>query len=246
MQARAPVRFGLALVENAYEETVLFEAVLPAAFETREEYLLTLATRWLAAFAFSRGRPAIVDEIGKDISGAGMDTNVVGRKRAFRYQPTAGQPNMCHIFVRGLNERTHGNATGIGFADFTTARLIRAMNYRDTIVNCLTAGHPDGARLPVYFETDREVLEAALAIIGVRSPLQARIQRIRNTLRLEEVEVSEPCLAERTIRRIRDNRGSPFAHAGSSGQLAAILIALDKSATAGYKPPKPYSVVPKP
>ena len=100
------------------------------------------------------------------------------------------------IFMRGLTEHTHGNATGIGLADFTTTRLIRAMNYRATVVNCLTAGYPNHAFLPVHFETDREVIDAALAINGTRRPEEAHVLRVRNTLDLEEIEASEPCFAE--------------------------------------------------
>jgi hypothetical protein len=103
---------------------------------------------------------------------------------------------MRHIFVRGLTEKTHGNAAGIGLADFTTTRLVRAMDYRATVINCLTAGYPEGANLPVHFDTDREVLDAALAIAGTRKPEETRVLRIRNTLCLEEVDVSEPCLEE--------------------------------------------------
>jgi lactate racemase-like protein len=196
VRARAPIAFGLALVENAYDETARVEAVPPDEFEPREEELLELAKRWLARLPFRQADLLVVDEIGKDISGSGMDTNVVGRKRAFRSQRMDGQPNMRHIFVRGLTERTHGNATGIGLADFTTTRLVRAMDYRATVINCLTAGYPEGANLPVHFDTDREILDAALAINGTRTPEQARVVRIRNTLCLEEVEVSEACLRE--------------------------------------------------
>jgi hypothetical protein len=193
--ARAPIAFGLAVVENAYDETACIEGVRPDQFEPREEALLVLAKRWLARLPLSRADVLIVDEIGKDISGSGMDTNVVGRKRALRHEPSlADQPMMRLIFVRGLSERTHGNAAGIGLADFTTTRLVRTMNYKATVINCLTAGYPEGANLPVHFETDREVLDAALAIIGTRPPEEARIMRIRNTLLLEEVECSEPCL----------------------------------------------------
>jgi hypothetical protein len=197
LRARAPITFGLALVENAYDETARVEAVLPPDFEPREEALLVLAKRWLARLPVREADLLIVDEIGKDISGSGMDTNVVGRKRALRGERSpADQPRLRHIFVRGLTPRTHGNATGIGLADFTTTRLIRAMDYRATVINCLTAGYPEGANLPVHFDSDREVLDAALAIIGTRSPEAARVLRIRNTLALEEVEVSEACLAE--------------------------------------------------
>ena len=191
-----PVAFGLALVENAYDETAVIEAVAPADFETREEQLLQEARRLLARLPWLRADLLIVDEIGKDISGSGMDTNIVGRKRAFRQDPPPDQPAMRLIFVRGLTERTHGNAAGIGLADFTTTRLVQAMNYRATVINCLTAGYPDGAFLPVHFETDREVIDAALAILGTRPPEEARILRIRHTLDLEEVEASEPCFAE--------------------------------------------------
>jgi len=197
VRAHAPIAFGLGLVENAYEDTAHIEAVRPDDFEPREEQMLILAKRWLARLPLRQADLLIVDEIGKDISGSGMDTNVVGRKRAFRTGPAPDdQPAMRLIFVRGLSERTHGNATGIGIADFTTTRLVQVMNYRATVINCLTAGYPEGANLPVHFETDREVLDAALAIIGTRQPQEARILRIRNTLHLEEVEISEPCLAE--------------------------------------------------
>jgi hypothetical protein len=121
---------------------------------------------------------------------------VVGRKRAFPRKEPEGQPQMRFIFVRGLSAHTHGNAAGIGLADFTTTRLVRAMDYQATVLNCLTAGYPEGANLPVHFDSDREVIDAALAILGTRAPQDARIMHIRNTLALEEVEVSEPCLEQ--------------------------------------------------
>jgi hypothetical protein len=194
----APIAFGLAVVENAYDETAVVEAVAPEQFEPREEELLRLARRLLARLPLREADLLIVDEIGKDVSGSGMDTNVVGRKRAVRQglAPTADAPAMRLIFVRGLTAHTHGNAAGIGLADFTTTRLIQQMDYRATVINCLTAGYPEGAFLPVHFGSDREVLDAALAIIGTRRPEEARVQRIRNTLTLDELEVSEPCLAE--------------------------------------------------
>jgi hypothetical protein len=194
--ARAPVAFGLAVVENAYDETALVEGILPGEIEAREEQLLTLARRWLPRLPVREADLLIIDEIGKDISGSGMDTNVVGRKRAFKAEPPAEQPAMRFIFVRDLSAHTHGNASCIGFADFTTTRLVRAMDYRATVINCLTAGYPGGASLPVHFETDREAVEAALAIIGTREPQDAHVLRIRNTLAVEELESSEACLAQ--------------------------------------------------
>jgi hypothetical protein len=198
LRQAAPIAFGLGLVENAYDETALLEGVAPESFEPAEERLLTEARRLLMRLPLRSADLLVVDEIGKNISGSGMDTNVVGRKRAFRMQPPpAGIPSMRLIYVRGLSDKTHGNASGLGLADFTSTRLIQSMNYRATVINCLTAGYPEGAFLPVHFATDREVLDAALAIIGTRPPEQARILRIRNTLQLEELDVSEPCLEEK-------------------------------------------------
>jgi hypothetical protein len=213
LMSKAPIAFGVGLVENAYDETARIEAVRPTEFEKREETLLALAKQWLARLPFQEGDLLIVDEIGKEISGSGMDTNVVGRKRAFRSASPEGQPQMRFIFVRGLSEKTHGNATGIGLADFTTTRLVKGMNYKATVINVMTAGYPDGANLPVHFDTDREVIESALKIIGTREPKDARIMRIRNTLSLEEVEVSEACLSE--------PRGTtPFTVVGAPHELS--------------------------
>jgi hypothetical protein len=194
--AQAPITFGLAIVENAYDETALIEGVLPGDFERREEALLPLARRWLPRLPVREADLLIVDEIGKNISGSGMDTNVVGRKRAAHAPEPPEQPRMRLIFVRDLSPHSHGNATGIGLADFTTTRLVRAMDYQATVINCLTAGYPGSASIPIHFDSDREVLEAALRILGTREPAQARIVRIRNTLHVEEVELSEPCLTQ--------------------------------------------------
>ena len=214
LMSAAPIAFGLALVENGYDETALVEGVDPEMFEAREEKLLAEARRLLARLPLKTADLLVVDEIGKNISGSGMDTNVVGRKRAFRGQASPnGIPNMRLIYVRGLTEKTHGNATGIGLADFISTRLVKQMNYRATVINCLTAGYPDGAFVPVHFETDREVVDAALAIIGTRTPEQARLLRIHNTMHLDELEVSEACLEE-------PDRQTDFAPVGPSRPLS--------------------------
>jgi hypothetical protein len=196
MRAKAPIAFGLATVENGYDETALLEAALPADFEPVEERLLVKAKEWLGRLPFHEADLLIIDEIGKDISGSGMDTNVVGRKRALRSETIGNQPTMRYIFLRGLTEHTHGNACGIGFADFCRTSLVKGMDYYATRINCVTSGYPEGANISVHFETDREVLDAALAIIGSREPEQARIMHIKNTLKVEEVEVSEACMKD--------------------------------------------------
>jgi hypothetical protein len=102
----------------------------------------------------------------------------------------------ARVFVRELTPESHGNAHGLGLADFTTARLVRAMDRRTTTVNALAAVHPAGAMIPIYFESDREAIDAALATVGLVRPVDARIIHIRNTLALAEIEVSETCRNE--------------------------------------------------
>src|SRR6516164_4004810 len=191
MRAKAPIAFGLAAVENGFDETALIEAALPADFEPMEERLLVKAKAWLARLPFHTADLLIIDEIGKEISGSGMDTNVVGRKRAFKSQPPENQPEMRFIFIRGLSAHTHGNAAGLGFADFTTTRLVDSMNYKATVINCVTAGYPDGANLPVHLDSDREVLDAVLSILDTRPAEKVRIMHIKNTKMMENVEASE-------------------------------------------------------
>src|SRR5689334_265128 len=125
---RARVLFGVAIVENGRDETGLVEAVLPDVFEEREEALLRLAKRWLPRLPVVRPDLLIVDEMGKNVSGSGMDTNVIGRKP----QGSEEDPHVKRIFVRDLTPATRGNAYGIGFADFTTTRLVRAIDRRAT------------------------------------------------------------------------------------------------------------------
>jgi Lactate racemase N-terminal domain len=196
VRQKAPIAFSLAAVENGYDQTALIDAARPGDFEPAEEKLLVKAREWLARLPFHQADLLVIDEIGKEISGSGMDTNVVGRKRALRSDTLANQPDMRYIFIRGLSAHTHGNAAGLGYTDFTTTRLVRGMNYPATVINCVTAGYPQGANLPVHYDEDRQAIQAAVRILGVREPQDARIIRIKNTLQLEYVEVSEPCLKE--------------------------------------------------
>ncbi len=193
---KCKVLCGVAIVENAYDETALIEAVRPEAFLEREIELLALAKKWMPRLPFKKIGLLIVDEIGKNISGSGMDTNVIGRK--FVGNPDEGRDeySCTRIFVRGLTEETHGNACGIGLAEFTNRRTVQQMDVNVTRINALTGGHPTAAAIPVVFENDREVLEAALQTIGLDDPENARVVQISNTLRVADVLVSEAYLPE--------------------------------------------------
>ena len=191
--AKCRIAFGLGVVENGYDETAKIEAVLPAEFEEREKSLLVLAKKWMPKLPVRRADLLIVDQMGKNISGSGMDTNIIGRKDD---APRDEQPEITRVFVRELTPETHGNAAGVGLADFTTARLVRSMDYRATVINCVTGAHPEAAVTPVYYETDREAIDAALMTVGLTPPEESRIVRIKNTLQIEEVVVSETCRNE--------------------------------------------------
>lgn len=198
---------GVAVVENAYDETAFVEAVPPELFYEREKELLKLARKGMPRLPFREIGLLIVDEIGKDISGSGMDTNVIGRK--FIGKPDEGRDDVCckRIFIRGLTEDTHGNACGIGLAEFTNRRTVEQMDVRATCINALTGGHPTAAAIPVTFETDREALEAALQTVGLDEPENARVVQISNTLQVADVLVSEaylPDIARRSDLEIVD------------------------------------------
>ncbi len=187
---------GLAVVENHHDETALIAAVAPHDFEMREKELLTLAKKWLPRLPFDRADVLIVDEIGKNISGLGLDANVVGRKYN-DHEPRPDEfPKIKRIIVRSLTKETHGNATGIGIAEFCATRVVQAMDRKITMINCITGDHPTAAMVPIHFETDREVLTAALQTIGLVEPPDAQMIWIRNTLDVAEVMLSAAYLAE--------------------------------------------------
>lgn len=192
--ARCRVLAGIAIVENALDETALIEAVLPEDFFEREQVLLRQAQEWLPKLPLTELDLVIVDRIGKEISGTGMDANIVGRK----FNDHAGTDrDLCRvrrIYVRGITEGTHGNATGIGLAEFTNRRTVDAIDWQATYVNCVTAGHPTAAMIPVIYENDRDAITAALGTLGLVEPPHAKVIRLLDTLHLEELEVSTACL----------------------------------------------------
>ncbi len=188
---RCRILGGLAVVENARKQIAVVEAVRPEDFWECERRLLALAKKWMPNLPFRFVDLLIVDEIGKDISGTGMDTNVVGRK--FHYHSSTEQDAVqCkRIFVRGLSSKTGGNGNGIGMADVTNRRTLEAIDRQVTALNALTANRPPSAALPIAFETDRRCVEAMLKCIGMVEPENARVVQISNTLELEELLASE-------------------------------------------------------
>lgn len=192
---RGPIAFGLALVENQRDETALIRAALPEEIEETDRKLLRTAKRLMPRIPFDRIDILIVDQIGKEISGAGMDPNVIGR-HVVPFAKVPPKPKILRIFVRDITPDSYGNAIGIGMADFTTKRFVDKIDRQATYMNCITGCTPETARIPVYLDNDREVMDAALKSLGLVEPENARIVHITDTLRLEEMEISEALAAE--------------------------------------------------
>jgi hypothetical protein len=191
--ARAPIPFGLALIENGEARLRHIEAVPAERIATREPELLAMATEAMARIPISRIDVLVLDAIGKDVSGLGMDSNVVGR---YYSGPTGMPPAVQRIVVRDLTATTAGNAVGIGMADVVLRRAVEKIDRRKTYVNCITAKTPEGARVPLTVDSDRDALSIALACCLKVAPEDARIVRVADTKHLELLYVSAPALPE--------------------------------------------------
>ncbi|OLC17393.1 MAG: hypothetical protein AUH29_01980 [Candidatus Rokubacteria bacterium 13_1_40CM_69_27] len=216
MLAKVPLGFGLGIVENGYDETARLEAFTAATLEEGERRLLKDAREWMARLPFSPMDVLIVEEIGKNISGAGMDTNVIGRP-SNPHEPFPADPKILWIVALDLTEESYGNATGIGNADFTTRKLVDKIDMKATLINCITACAPNGAKVPATYDTDREAIETALSCIGLTPPERARVIRIKNTLMIGEIEISEAYLPELAQRPDLTPLGDPVSLAFDAG-----------------------------
>jgi Lactate racemase N-terminal domain len=185
-----PISLGLAIIEDAFDHTSLIEAVTPKEFLSREPELLKIARSRMPQLPFDHADLLIIDSIGKEISGTGMDTNVVGRKSNDNIAGPNEYPKVRQIYVRSLSSQTAGNATGIGIAEFCRTQVVRDMNVEVTRLNCLTSGHVTAAAIPIHFESDREVLTAAMTQVSRPQPELVKWMWVKDTLRLSEVACS--------------------------------------------------------
>jgi len=196
MVQNVPLLGGLAILENQVHETAKIVFVPREQMETAEADLLAEAKAWMPKLPFEEIDLLIVDRIGKNISGAGLDPNVINRSiHGYNSLPMRGNhtaPFVRRIFVRGLTPETHGNGIGIGMADATTHRLVREMDFRKTSINALTALTPQSAKIPIAFDTDREAIERMLISLPLNDMREARIVRIADTLSVANMLVSEP------------------------------------------------------
>ncbi len=186
----APILLGVAIVENAWHQIAIVKAIPPEHIEQEEKKLLAEAKGLLGRLPFKEFDVLIVEEIGKEISGTGMDTNVTGRFwLPGEHDPLA--PQIKRIVVLDLTDATHGNAIGIGLADITTQKLVSKINYQAMFVNVLTSGNTITGKTPVFLPNDRDAITMALHVCGNVAPQHAKIVRIKNTQDLERFWVSE-------------------------------------------------------
>jgi hypothetical protein len=206
--AKAKVLCGVALLENAYHETARVEVLSGDEIPVREPALLEEAWRLYPRLYFDRLDVLIIDEIGKDISGTGFDTNVVGR---YHTPYVSGGPTITRIACLDITARSHGNANGLGILDFTTRRAFDKFDFDNTYPNSLTSTVPTSVKIPMVLKSDRQAIQAAIKTCNILKKAEVRLARIRNTVALDEIAVSENLLAEVRANARLAVAGEPFA-----------------------------------
>ncbi|MFB6221552.1 MAG: DUF362 domain-containing protein [Halolamina sp.] len=189
VREETPLLGGVAIVENFHDRTAVVEGVAAADLPEAEEPLKARADEYMPTLPYDDLDVLVVDEIGKDVSGAGMDTNVIGRYQVLN-TGDPDTPDISRIVVRGLTEATHGNGNGIGLADVTTQRAVEQLDLDQVYTNALTSASLSKAKLPVVLPDDEHALDAALSAIGSYDPETVRVAWIRDTGHLSEFRVS--------------------------------------------------------
>ena len=216
--ASGKIILGVGIVENAYDETAIIEALTPQEIITREPELLALAKDLMPSFPLNEIDVLIVDQIGKNISGSGMDPNIIGRIR-INGEPDPDFPKVKVIVITDLTELSHGNACGIGLGDVTTRRLLNKVDWDATYMNAVISGFYEHFMLPVVAETDRQAFE--WGIRASHDPHKPKtIVRIKDTLHVSEMYVSEAALHE-----VKD-RVEIISEAGDLFDAQGALIAF--------------------
>jgi hypothetical protein len=213
IREKAPVLFGVGIVESSWHQTARIAIVPAAEMEPREEELLAEAKRLMPLLPFDDVDILVIDRIGKDISGSGMDPNVTGRHghgyNSHLRDREGIHPDIRRIFVRNLTPQSHGNATGIGMADVTTQRLVDQIDHPVTDINVQTSNIFQASKVPMNFATDHDAMSLLLHSIVIPDTTKAKVIRIANTLNLNEVEVSESYATEVAARENLEEVNGP-------------------------------------
>lgn len=187
---KAPIMCGLGILENAYDNTSKVKAAIPEDFFKVDKELLIESKANLPSLPVSNIDILILEEMGKDISGAGMDTNITGGVKAYKegnYNP----PQIKKIIVLDLTLESHGNALGVGIADIITKKLYKKIDFEVTYKNVITCGYLDRAKIPIIADTDEKAIKIALRTSYNLPGIKPSIIIIRNTLKLDKIIVSE-------------------------------------------------------
>ena len=190
---KTKIIFGVGTVENAYDKVARIFAVTPEELIEVDQKMLIEARARMGRIMFDQIDVLVVDQLGKEISGDGMDPNITGR---YPTPDASGGPDVNKLVVLNLTEQTHGNANGLGTADFTTRKVFENFNFESTYTNCLTSTIAIPAKIPIVMESDQEALKAAVKTCNALDNTKARIVRIKDTLHLEEIYISEAQLEE--------------------------------------------------
>lgn len=191
---------GVAVLEDQRDDTAVIEGIPPEGFLNREAELLETAYELMPTLPFDNLDILILDRQGKDISGQGMDTNVIGRRPFAIQEPEPDRPDIKRIYTRSLTETTHGNAMGVGSADFIHGNLLADVDMSTSLINAVTAVTTRGVRLPPAVETDRAGLVASLSTIGIVDPGSVRLLRATDTMHLQRLYASPALLEEARTR----------------------------------------------
>jgi len=217
---------GLAILEDAYHNTAQLTAVRVEEMEQREEELLALVKSWMGKIPVALDI-LILNELGKNVSGAGMDTKVINRTIVAGYNAFPYLKRIERIFIRDLSPLSYGNGVGIGMADVVTDRLLAKIDWKPTMINSLTASTQQAVRVPIHFPTDRECLEVTWPTVGKFDSRDITIGWIRNTLELSQILLSENLLPEIQKDPALEVIGEPRDwEYDSSGNLVDMLPAI--------------------
>ncbi len=192
---RGMVVGGIAVVENARDEPAIVEGVLPDDLIEREMTLFQQARGFLPRLPVEEVDVLVVDQVGKNFAGTGMDPNVIGRMR-IPGLPEPASPRIGRIVALRLSPESEGNAQGIGLADLTTQRLVEAIDRRVTNLNAITSTFLNRSFIPITLPSDLDAVATAFATLGIVEPRKARVMRIANTLHLERMLVSQAVAEE--------------------------------------------------
>jgi hypothetical protein len=224
-----PIAFGLAIVENAYDQPAHLEALLPETLEAREMELLEQARALMPSLPFAALDVLVIQAIGKNISGSGMDPNICGRFVKSNGPQYVDRPTVQHIAVLDLTPETHGNASGIGLAELMSLRVFQKIDLPSTYANCMTASHLAGAMLPAILENDRATIATAIKTAIRCTPETLKLAVIHNTLEVGELWISPALLEEaRSHPHLEISPTASPMQFDADGNIIAPIACVDK------------------